>query len=98
MSKKTNSIIFMLVATLVNLALLVVFFILGFVILGVLGSKFPVLQEAAPVLILVVFAAAIFGSFFLYSRIVKWATARFDLENKLDPIFTPKRNRRDRND
>ncbi len=98
MSKKTNSIVFMLIATLVNLLLLVVFFILGFVIIGVLGSRFPELQNAAPLLILLVFGVAIFGSFFIYSRIVKWATVKFNLEDKLDPIFTPKRNRRNKED
>ena len=98
MSKKTNSVVFMLAATVVNLLLLIVFFILGFVIVGVLGSKFPELQSAAPFLILLVFGVAIFGSFFIYSRIVKWATAKFNLEDKLDPLFTPKRNRRSKED
>ena len=98
MSKKTNSVIFMLAATVVNLLLLIVFFILGFVIVGVLGSKFPELQSAAPFLILLVFGVAIFGSFFIYSRLVKWVSAKYDLESKLDPIFTPKRNRRNKED
>ena len=98
MSKKTNSIVFMLVATVVNLLLLVAFFIIGFVIIGVLGSRFPGLQSAAPILVLLVFGLAIFGSFFVYSRIVKWATVKFSLEDKLDPIFTPKKNRRRKDD
>ncbi len=88
----------MLLATVVNLVLLLALFIIGFVVIGILGAKFPSLQDALPVLILLVFAVAIFGSFFIYSRLVKWVSAKYDLESKLDPIFTPKRNRRNKED
>ena len=98
MSKKTNSVVFMLLATVVNLVLLLALFIIGFVVICILGATFPGLHAAHPVLILLVFAVAIFGSFFIYSRLVKWVSAKYDLESKLDPIFTPKRNRRNKED
>ncbi len=98
MSKKTNSLVFMLLATVVNLILMVVLFIVGFVIIGILLTKYPALESAMFVLTLLVFVFAIFGSFFIYSRVVKWATNKFSLEDKLDPIFTPKRNRRKKED
>ena len=88
----------MLVATLVNLVLLVLFFVLGFVILGLLLSHFPAIEGAAPMLMLAIFALSIIGSFLIYSRLVKWATEKFDLENKLDPLFTSKKNRRRKED
>ena len=88
----------MLIATLVNLVLMVIFFIIGFVIVGLLMAHAPSLESAMPVLTLAVFALSIFGSFFIYSKIVKWATVRFQLEEKLDPLFTPKRNRRNKLD
>ena len=32
-------------------------------------------------------------TFFIYSRMIRWASAKFDLESKLDPIFQPKKAR-----
>ena len=47
-----------------------------------------------PALILIVFIGAIALSFMLYSRLVKWAMKKFDLEDRMDPIFSSKRNSR----
>ncbi len=97
MSKKTNSVIFMVVATLVNILLLIVYFIIGFVLVGLFASYFPE-SPLVPVIIMVMFIACIALSFLTYSKLVKWATEKFGLEDKMDPIFTPKRNRRNRMD
>lgn len=88
----------MLVATAVNLVLLGLLFIIGFVLVGLLVSYFPSFEESMPILVLVVFVVAIFGSFLIYNKLVNWATKRFNLEEKLDPLFTPKRNRRNKLD
>ena len=40
----------------------------------------------------IVFIGAIALSFMLYSRLVKWAMKKFDLEDRMDPIFSSKRN------
>ena len=95
MSKKTNSLLFMLLATLVNIVLLALFFIVLGVIMGLLVSNIPGLAESSVMILLVIilFVGSIGGSFFVYSKLVKWATVKFDLENNLDPLFTPKRNR-----
>ena len=98
MSKKTNSVVFMLVATLVNLLLMVAFFIVGFVIVGLLVAYIPSLADATGVMAILVFALAIFGSFFIYNKLVKWAMVRFNLEDKLDPLFSSKRNKRSKFD
>ena len=93
MSKKTNSIIFMAVATLINIALLFVFIVGGIILV----SFIPFSEENQGIFSLAIFAVfllAIVLSFTVYNRIVKWATVKFDLENKLDPLFTPKKNRR----
>lgn len=91
MNKKTNSIIFMLLATLFNLALLIIFFVLGFVILGLLpiqdNQNFIMLGVA------LVFLLSIALSFVIYSKIIKWAIAKFNLEEKMDPIFGKGRKR-----
>lgn len=94
MSKKTNSLIFMLLATLLNLVLLIVFFILGFVILNLVISAMPENVVVVQIGVVLVFVFAIGLSFFVYSRIVSLLTKKFNLEEKLDPLFVRKGSRR----
>ena len=47
------------------------------------------------ILLLLLFLVAGIVSFSIYSKLIKWATKKFDLENRLDPILTPRKNRRD---
>ena len=91
LNKKANSVIFMIVATVVNIILMGVLFIVGLVILNLIASAFPD-TALIPALILIVFIGAIALSFMLYSRLVKWAMKKFDLEDRMDPIFSSKRN------
>lgn len=92
MSKKTNSIVFMLLATLLNLVLLVIFFFIGLLLVSLYASAYPE-SGLTPVLMILVFLLAIGGSFVIYSKLIKWANKKFALEDKLDPLFTPKRHR-----
>ena len=94
MSKKTNSLIFMLLATLLNLVLLIVFFILGFVILNLVISAMTENVAVVQIGVVLVFVFAIGLSFFVYSRIVSLLTKKFNLEEKLDPLFVRKGSRR----
>ena len=100
MNKKGKTAVFMIVATLLTLVLLIVFFVLLFILLfALLPSVFPQVMEMQSmsfILPLIWFAGSIFLSFFVYSKLIKWASARFDLENKLAPIFTPKKYRKER--
>ena len=59
MSKKTNSLIFMLLATLLNLVLLIVFFILGFVILNLVISAMPENVAVVQIGVVLVFVFAL---------------------------------------
>ena len=92
MNKKTNSVIFMVVATLVNVLLLVLYFTLGIVLMALFAQLFPE-SGLLPILMLIVFILAIALSFLTYSKLVKWAVAKFSLEDKMDPIFSSRRNR-----
>ena len=94
MSKKTNSFIFMAIATVVNPLLLCFFFILGFVILNFVISAMPENVAVVQVGVVLVFVFSIGLSFFVYSKLVNFATKKFDLENKLDPLFVRKGSRR----
>ena len=98
MNKKTNSLIFMLVATAVNILLLCVFFILGLIVLNLIAAVLPDDSSIIAILMVVMFVGVIVLSFFVYSKLAKWVIKKFDLEEKLDPIFSNKNNRRNRLD
>ena len=90
MNKKTNTLLFLIIATLVNVALLAIFFIVGFVLLSLLLEAFPSMansQVASALSVLLVFVFAIGLTFLIYNKLVMWANKKFSLEDKLHPIF-----------
>ncbi len=91
MNKKTNTILFVLLGTLLNLFLMVGIFIFLLVLIGFFlgGSK-----DSSMTLLLVfigIIALSLGGSFFLYSRIVRFAFRKWNLEERIHPIFPHKR-------
>ena len=42
------------------------------------------------------FGLSIVSSFLIYNKLVKWIIVKFDLENKLDPLFVSKKTRKKR--
>ena len=84
MGKKGNTAIFMVIATLVNILLMMILFTVGFILL----VRFTDPESSlVPIYLALVFFFAIGGSFFLYSKIISWATTRFNLEDKIVPLF-----------
>ena len=90
MSKKTNTLLFILGGTIFNVLITVFCFIL----LLVLFIRFlqPVVPESAFTWIMpVIFIAAIAVSFVVYRLAIKQVTKRVDMEKYFDPIFTRRR-------
>ena len=89
MNKKANTALFILGATVFNLLLMLVLFAVPMIaIIAIFGDK---LQQAFGIISVVLFFAALVGSFFLYGFIMKRVSARWDLDKYLHPIFTPKK-------
>ncbi len=91
MNKKGNTVIFMIVATILNIVLLAGFFILGFVLLTLAVNTWPSIadsQISIALLTLLVFVVAIGLTFVLYSKIIGWANKKFMLEDNLYPFFS----------
>jgi len=88
LNKKFNTVFFLIGATIFNLSILVV---LGLGIGALLGSiyqKFGISSQAMSLLaVVLILAGAGFGTFFLYSRLVKWAIRRWNLDNYIEPVF-----------
>ncbi|RKX74721.1 MAG: leader peptide processing enzyme [Spirochaetes bacterium] len=92
MNKKLNTVYFLLAATVLNLLILILLAIIIGVAVGSLYQKFNVDSEGLSLLaVIVILFGSIAGTFFLYSKIVKWAMKKWSLEQYIEPIFRPKR-------
>jgi drug/metabolite transporter (DMT)-like permease len=90
MGKKGNTALFIIIATLVNILLMMILFIIGFYLLVRFADPE---SSMVPVYLALVFFFAIGGSFVLYSKLVSWASKRFNLEDKIVPLFGNRRRR-----
>ena len=92
MNKKLNTIYFLLAATVLNLLILIVLAVILGAAIGALYQKFGLdSQGVSLAAVIFILFGSIAGTFFLYSKIVKWAMKKWSLEKYLEPIFRPKR-------
>jgi len=92
MNKKLNTVYFLLAATFLNLLILILLVIILGVAVGSLYQKFNVDSEGLSLLaVIVILFGSIAGTFFLYSKIVKWAMKKWSLEQYIEPIFNRKK-------
>ena len=87
--KKRNTAIFILLATLVNIVLMLAFFLIGLVILNSVVSSDD--QTALSIGFIIVFTVSVGLSFLIYTRFVKWYTNRVNTEETFAPIFGGKK-------
>ncbi|MCL2832445.1 MAG: leader peptide processing enzyme [Treponema sp.] len=92
MSKKSNTLVFILGATVFNILTTFIFFILLLVLYArLLLSSLP--ENVAAWGFPVIFIAAIALSFVLYRVILKQVMKKYDFEKYFDPIFGPRRRK-----
>ena len=90
MSKKTNTLLFILGATLVNMVLMIFFFTATFLLYGVfLAPRLP--QLVNTIMLIVLFVLSIVGTYLVYHKAVNVLSTRVDMEKYFDPIFKPKK-------
>lgn len=93
MSKKTNTIWFMLAATVLNILLMMLLFIICFILI----TRFVDPDSSLiPLWLGLTFLVSIGGSFWVYSRLIKWMNTKYNLEENLSPLFSRKRPNRNR--
>ena len=90
--KKRNTALFMLVATLINIVLMTVFMLIGYILLVRFAD--PDKPEAGQIWLIVIFIGSIILAWFVYSRMIKWYTKRVDVNEKFAPLITPKPRKR----
>jgi hypothetical protein len=90
MSKKTNTLLFILGGTVFNILVTIACFVVLLVIYGKL--VYPRLPEnSASWAMPVIFIAAIAVSFVVYRVVIKMVMKKVDMEKYFDPIFGPRR-------
>ena len=86
--KKRNTAIFMVIATVINIVLMTVFMLIGYILLVRFAD--PDKPEAGQIWLIVIFIGSIILAWFVYSRMIKWYTKRVDVNEKFAPLITPK--------
>ncbi len=84
MNKKVNTLIFILVGTIVNIAIT-----LG-IIIGLLMLSAVIFQnnpEVLSMLAMVIFIGGLLASMVLYQKLSLWVVEKFHLEDKLEPLW-----------
>jgi len=86
MNKKLNTALFMIGATVFNLVLL---FVLIVVVMVVISALFRdrLNPSVMSILLIVVFLAAMVGSFLIYNQLVKFIARKIDMEKYFLPLF-----------
>lgn len=92
MNKKLNTILFLVAATALNLLILVVLAVFLMLVMGWLIRDIEEISRGLTIFaIIVVLTGSIGGTFFLYSRIIKWAVKKWKLDSRTAPIFKDNR-------
>lgn len=90
MSKKTNTILFLIGATIFNIVITIVSFLVLLVFYGrVLVPLLP--KEIAAWGMPIIFVGAIVLAFFVYRFVVNALMKKIDVEKYFDPLFMPRR-------
>ncbi len=90
MNKRMNTVLFILAATVFNLAVIVALMLLSLLIVGLL-SRGRLSPNLLSVLVLVFFLGSIVGAFLLYSWLVRKIARRVDMDKYFLPLFRPKK-------
>ena len=92
MTKKGNSFLFIICGTLLSIVLFLAIAFTLLVISAFLFIKLPAepMVNAFSISLMIAIIVALFLGMFLYQKIVQWALVKFNLEDKLDPLFGKK--------
>ena len=90
MNKKLNTAIFLVVATAVNIGIMLVVFVALMVVVTLVARENARLLS---VLYIVAFFLSIVATFFLYSLVMKLFQKKVDMEKYFHPIFRPRGSR-----
>ena len=82
MTKGSKTLLFVLGATVVNILVTIVAFVLILVLYGLTLGRWLKISTASPVII-IAFLGSVVISAFVYKKVLNWAQKRWNLEEKL---------------
>ena len=86
MNKRLNTVLFILGATIFNILVMVVLFLILMVLFArFLAPSFP--PAANQIILLVLFVGSVAATYLLYHRLMRWLTKRYELERYMAPLF-----------
>ena len=89
MNRKVNTVLFILGATIVNISTMLLILLLGLFLMSVVLSE-TARESVGQFFFIVVFLAAIGGSFFIYNRLIKLMSKKIDMDKYFHPLFRPR--------
>ena len=90
MNRRTNTVLFLIGATVFNLLVMFVLIVLLLVVISALFRD-RLSPNLLSILMVVIFIGSIAASFLVYSRVIKWLSRKVDMEKYFMPIFKRKR-------
>ena len=90
--KKRNTVLFMVVAVIVNIVLMTIFMLAGWILLSLYGQSHP--DASLDFWLILVFIGSVILAWVIYALLVKWYTKRVDVNEKFAPLITPKQRKR----
>ena len=89
MNKRVNTVLFLLIATLFNILVIFVIFLVGFVLLG--QFILPIVSpQVGQILLIVLFCGSLALGYVIYNKTLKWFQQRYKTTEALEPIFRKK--------
>ncbi len=90
MNKRVNTVLFVIGATIANIIVMMVIFLILFVIFGrFLAPMIP--ANVGVYILMALFVLSIVITYFIYHRVVKWLSGKYDLEQYFGQIFPRRR-------
>lgn len=90
MNKKLNTFLFLIVGTIVNIAIMLLLLIGCLYLIGLIFNADSNGQVVTAVTLSAVMLSVV-GSYLIYSRIIKLVNKKWDLERYIEPLFRRKR-------
>lgn len=90
MNKKTNTVLFLIGATVFNLLVMFILIVLSLVLISVVFRD-RLNPNVLSILMILLFIGSIAGAFFIYNRALKLLTKKIDMDKYFMPLFRRKR-------
>ncbi len=84
MNKKANTVIFVLVGTLVNILITLIIIVGLLVVSALIFQNHP---QVFSLLSVVIVFGGLFGTMVIYQKLSTWVIEKFKLEDKLEPLW-----------